>query len=94
MNGAPSYDIFIYGGQLLSQSNRDSAIYILTLPSYTWTFVGNSLPSQPLGRAGHTCTLSGSQMVIIGGLVSSSIISDNPGIYVRNFFRSLRPETR
>lgn len=37
--------------QILSGQNSD--LYILSLPSFTWTFVGSNLPSQPTGRAAH-----------------------------------------
>lgn len=68
----------VYGGQQLNQSSRDSAVYILTIPSYKWKFVGDSLPGQPSGRAGHQCALQGSQLIVMGGLVASDLICDQP----------------
>lgn len=78
VNGTESHQIFVYGGQQLNQSNRDSAMYILTIPSYTWTFVGANLPGQPSGRAGHQCAAQGSQMIVMGGIVSANVICDQP----------------
>lgn len=77
--------IFVYGGQALNQTARDSALYILSLPSFTWTQISSStspLPSEPTGRAGHQCILDGSQLVSIGGYVSEALLCDQPGIYV------------
>lgn len=84
VHGQEWHQIFIYGGQQLGQSDRDSALYVLTIPSFTWTEVGTNLPSQPTGRAGHACAIDGNQMIVIGGLVSKSLICDQPGIYVLN----------
>jgi hypothetical protein len=83
-----SHQIFIYGGQKLNQSSRDSAVYVLTIPSYTWTFVGDSLSGQPTGRAGHQCALHGSQLVVVGGVVADDLICDQPGIYVYDVSQS------
>ena len=62
------HHIFVYGGHASNRSTQlqegqDTDIYMLTLPSYTWTYVGNNLTSQPVARAGHTCELLGDQMV-------------------------------
>ncbi|KAM0750944.1 hypothetical protein T439DRAFT_343057 [Meredithblackwellia eburnea MCA 4105] len=88
VNGVLTHQIFIYGGQKLNQSDRDSAMYILSIPSYTWTFVGDSLPGQPTGRAGHQCALHGSQLIVVGGVVASSLICDQPGVYVYDVSQS------
>lgn len=77
VNGVETHQIFLYGGQHLNQSDRDSAVYVLDLPSWTWTFVGN-LSGAPAGRAGHQCVLDGSQLVVIGGLVASNVLCDQP----------------
>lgn len=53
-------------------------MYILSIPTYTWVFVGNALSGQPTGRAGHQCALHGSQMIVVGGVVSSNVICDQP----------------
>ena len=68
VNGAEQHQIFVYGGQTsnsttLPLENLSSDMYILTLPSYTWTHVGNNLLGQPPARASHTCDLIGDQMV-------------------------------
>ncbi|KAI5477155.1 Kelch-type beta propeller domain containing protein [Pseudohyphozyma bogoriensis] len=84
VHGVENSHIIVYGGQKLNQSDRDSAMYILSLPSYTWTFVGDDLPSQPTGRAGHQCAISGDQLIVMGGYLGSDIACDQPGIYVYN----------
>ena len=56
------------------QNGQNSDLYILSIPSFTWTYVGGDLPSQPTGRAAHTCTLMGSQMVVVGGFVSEDLM--------------------
>ncbi|GAA5946615.1 hypothetical protein JCM3765_000319 [Sporobolomyces pararoseus] len=86
VNGVETHHIFYYGGQRLNQSDRDSAIYILTIQenAYTWTLVSNALPGSPAGRAGHQCVLSGDQLIVVGGLTSSELLCDQPGIYVYN----------
>ncbi|GAA5880857.1 hypothetical protein JCM1840_003301 [Sporobolomyces johnsonii] len=86
VHGVETHHIFIYGGQQLNQSDRDSAMYILTIQqnSYTWTFVGDELSGQPPGRAGHQCALSGNQLVVVGGLIAGDVLCEQPGIYVYN----------
>lgn len=58
--------------QILQGQNSD--LYVLSIPSFTWTYVGGNLPSQPTGRAAHTCSLIGSQMVVVGGYISEDIL--------------------
>lgn len=87
VNGVLQHQIFVYGGQASNrttqiQNGQNSDLYILSIPSFTWTFVGGDLPSQPTGRAAHTCTLMGSQMVVVGGFVSEDLICEQPGVYV------------
>ncbi|GAA5836726.1 hypothetical protein JCM3766R1_007002 [Sporobolomyces carnicolor] len=86
VNGIETHHIFVYGGQRLNQSDRDSAIWILTIQesAYTWTLVSNALPGSPAGRAGHQCVLSGDQLLVVGGLTSSELLCDQPGVYVYN----------
>ncbi|GAA5898705.1 uncharacterized protein JCM6883_003397 [Sporobolomyces salmoneus] len=101
VNGIEMHHIFIYGGQRLNQSDRDSAMWILTIQesAYTWTLVSNALPGSPAGRAGHQCVLSGDQLLVVGGLTSSELLCDQPGIYVYNTTSSawanqFRPNTQ
>ncbi|GAA5869395.1 hypothetical protein JCM16303_000454 [Sporobolomyces ruberrimus] len=86
VNGIETHHIFVYGGQRLNQTDRDSALWILTVQesAYTWTLVSNALPGSPAGRAGHQCVLSGDQLLVVGGLTSSDLLCDQPGVYVYN----------
>ncbi|GAA5825789.1 hypothetical protein JCM5353_001428 [Sporobolomyces roseus] len=86
VNGMETHHIFIYGGQKLNQSDRDSALWILTIQesAYTWTLVSEGLPGSPAGRAGHQCALSGDQLIVVGGLTSADLLCDQPGVYVLN----------
>ncbi|KAL8280709.1 hypothetical protein RQP46_007032 [Phenoliferia psychrophenolica] len=88
VHGVETHQIFVYGGQELNQTSRDSAMYILSIPSYTWVFVGDNLSGQPSGRAGHQCALHGSQLLVVGGLVAGNLICDQPGIYVYDVSKS------
>ena len=81
--------IYVYGGQPSNRSTQltegqSTDMYILTLPSYTWTYVGSNLTSQPTARAGHTCELLGDQMISIGGYIAEDILCEQPGIWVFN----------
>lgn len=42
--------------------------------------------SVPPARAGHTCELQGSEMLVIGGYVGQELSCDSPGIYVFDTF--------
>lgn len=57
-------------------------MWILTIPSFSWIQVDTSGQSIPPARAGHTCELHGSEMVVIGGYVGQELSCDSPGIYV------------
>ena len=79
----------MYGGQAANRTVQqaegpNSDLYILSLPSYTWTFVGSNITGSPTGRAGHTCQLIGEQLVSIGGYIDESVLCEQPGIYVLN----------
>lgn len=82
-----STQIYMYGGQNLipagSQTQYDD-MWILTIPSFTWIQADLSGQSNPPARAGHTCNLWNSQMVVIGGYVGQELSCDSPGIYVFN----------
>ncbi|GAA6039319.1 hypothetical protein JCM8097_003264 [Rhodosporidiobolus ruineniae] len=86
VNGVDAHHLFVYGGQRLNQTDRDSAMWILTIMDneYTWTSVGDSLSGQPPGRAGHQCVINGNQLVVMGGLTSDDVICEQPGVFVYN----------
>ncbi|KAM0786676.1 hypothetical protein ACM66B_002123 [Microbotryomycetes sp. NB124-2] len=86
INGEITHQIYAYGGQQLDQADRDSAMYILNIQKdeWTWKFVGDDLPSQPVGRAGHQCVLVGQQLVVMGGVVASNVLCENPSVFVYN----------
>lgn len=70
----------------MDQSRQFTDVLALTLPSYQWTIIGGSstssqgdvngptLSGNPPGRAGHSCNLIGSQMVILGGYVGKDLL--------------------
>lgn len=82
VNGNPIHQIFVYGGQIVNGSSQSTDLYVLTIPGFTWTFIGDNLNSQPSARAGHTCDLIGSQMIVIGGYVASDLLCDSQSVYV------------
>jgi hypothetical protein len=59
-------------------------MWILTIPSFTWIQIDTSKQSVPPARAGHTCNIWNSQMVVLGGYVGTQLECDSPGIYVFN----------
>lgn len=82
-----SFNVYLYGGQNLipyDQQVQYSDMWILTIPSFTWTQVVMDGQSQPPARAGHTCTMWDGQMVVVGGYVGTDISCDSPGIYIFN----------
>lgn len=81
VNGATHHHIIVFGGQNLDQSRQYSDVAILTLPSFTWTQLG-SLASGPSPRAGHTCELVGSQLVVVGGWLGSRLPCDSAPVSV------------
>lgn len=104
VNGQEQHQIFVYGGQAANRSTQlaegpSSDLYVLTLPSYTWSFVGSNITGSPTGRAGHTCELLGDQLISVGGYISESILCEIPAIYVLNttsltWATSYTPNTR
>jgi hypothetical protein len=82
-----SFNIYLYGGQNLTPYGSQiqySDMWILTIPSFTWIQVDMTGQSQPPARAGHSCTMWDSQIVVVGGYVGKDISCDSPGIYVFN----------
>lgn len=82
VNGVPQHQIFVYGGQIVNGSSQSTDLYVLSIPGFIWTFVGDRLNSQPSARAGHTCDLIGSQMIVIGGYVASDLLCDSQSVYI------------
>lgn len=81
-----STEVYLYGGQNLipygSQTQYDD-IWILTIPSFTWIKVDQTGQSTPPGRAGHSCNVWNSQMVVVGGYVGQDLECDS-GFYIFN----------
>ena len=82
-----SVEVYMYGGQNLipaGSQTQYSDVWILTIPSFTWIQVDTSNQSVPPARAGHTCNIWNSQMIVVGGYVGTQLECDSPGIYVFN----------
>jgi hypothetical protein len=82
-----STQVYMYGGQNLlpyGEQIQYDDVWILTIPSFTWIKVDTSDQSTPPARAGHTCHVWNSQMVVVGGYVGQDLSCDSPGIYVFN----------
>lgn len=82
-----SVEVYMYGGQNLvpaGSQTQYSDIWVLTIPSFTWIQINTSTQSVPPARAGHTCNIWNSQMVVVGGYVGTQLECDSPGIYVFN----------
>ncbi|MCJ1268935.1 hypothetical protein MMC22_008823 [Lobaria immixta] len=63
-----SFEIFMHGGVINnvfgSQASHSDQVYILSLPSFRW-FRANY--TSAYSRSGHTCHVTNSQMIMIGG---------------------------
>lgn len=80
-----SHQIYFFGGQNLvpyMQQEQYEDMWILTIPAFTWIKVDQDNQSVPPARAGHTCDIVGSQMVVVGGYVGDELSCDSPGVYV------------
>lgn len=82
-----SYNVYMFGGQNLQpfkgQTQYDD-MWILSVPSFTWIQVETDQQSVPYARAGHTCHVWDSQMIVVGGYVGQELSCDSPGVYVFN----------
>ena len=81
-----STQVYMYGGQNLVPAGEQiqyDDMWILTIPSFTWIKVDTSDQSTPPARAGHTCNVWNSQMVVVGGYVGQEL-SCETGFYVFN----------
>src|SRR5438034_2148007 len=80
-----STQVYLYGGQNLipygNQIQYDD-MWILTIPSFTWIKVDTNNQAVPPARAGHSCDIWNSQIVVTGGYVGQDLSCDSPGIYV------------
>lgn len=82
-----SHNIHMFGGQNLIPYNNQTQyndMWILSIPSFTWISVDMSSQSVPYPRAGHTCNIWDSQMVLAGGYIGPDISCEAPGIYIFN----------
>ncbi|KAG9775142.1 kelch repeat protein, partial [Aureobasidium melanogenum] len=82
-----STQVYMYGGQNLipaGQQTQYDDMWILTIPSFTWIQVNTSNQATPPARAGHTCNVWNSQMVVVGGYTGQELSCESPGIYVFN----------
>jgi Kelch motif len=82
-----STQVYMYGGQNLvpyGEQIQYDDMWILTIPSFTWIKVDTSDQATPPARAGHTCNVWNSQMVVVGGYVGQDLSCESPGVYVFN----------
>jgi len=80
-----SHNVYFFGGQNLvpyARQKQYDDMWILTIPAFKWIQVDQKDQSVPPARAGHTCDIVGSQMVVVGGFVGEQLSCDSPGIYV------------
>jgi hypothetical protein len=76
----------MFGGQNLQPADNQTQyddMWILSVPSFTWIEVDQSKQSVPYARAGHSCHVWDSQMLVIGG-VAQGLSCEWPAIYVFN----------
>ncbi|KAK8140146.1 cell wall anchored protein [Apiospora sp. TS-2023a] len=65
-----SYNIFLYGGWDPTKTAYYDDIWVLSLPSFTWTKIYQGV----LPRLGHDChVVGGRQMITVGGINSTDI---------------------
>ncbi|KAI9172123.1 Kelch repeat-containing protein [Paramyrothecium foliicola] len=82
---ASSFQIYLFGGQNLQPTGDQiqyDDMYILTIPSFTWIKVDQSDQDVPRPRAGHTCHLRDSQMIVVGGYIGNEPVCESPGVFV------------
>jgi Kelch motif len=82
-----SFNIYMFGGQNLIPAGNQTQyndMWILSVPSFTWIPVSMDKQSVPYARAGHTCNIWDSQMIVVGGYIDPDISCEQPGVYVFN----------
>ncbi|KAK2773253.1 hypothetical protein FQN52_004678 [Onygenales sp. PD_12] len=80
-----STQVYLYGGQNLIPYGKQiqyDDMWILTIPSFTWIKVDTDKQTVPPARAGHSCNIWNSQVVVSGGYVGKDLSCDSPGIYI------------
>jgi len=80
-----SHNVYFFGGQNLvpyAQQLQYDDMYILTIPAFKWIKVDMKDQAVPPARAGHTCDIVGSQLIVIGGYTGQELSCDAPGFYV------------
>ncbi|KMQ41743.1 Kelch-type beta propeller [Trichophyton rubrum] len=80
-----STQVYLFGGQNLipyGEQIQYNDMWILSIPSFTWIEAKTDGQSVPPARAGHTCNIWNSQIVVTGGYVGQDLSCDSPGIYV------------
>ncbi|KAF7508738.1 hypothetical protein GJ744_008985 [Endocarpon pusillum] len=71
------WDLWIHGGQRLDDREEGiREIYVLSMPSFTWTKLDTTLPDQNLIRS-HTCHAVGGQLLIAGGYPPGRVVPRN-----------------
>ena len=73
-----SHHIYMYGGHKLAENitatDGVDDVYVLTIPSFTWTTIYNDGASP---RYGHQCHRAGKrQMITVGGNVTNTLLCD------------------
>jgi len=72
-----TFELWMHGGQrLTNQAEGVTEIYVLSMPSFTWTQVNTAFPSNNLIRS-HTCHAVGGQLVIVGGYPPGIVVESN-----------------
>jgi len=82
-----SHNVYMFGGQNLQPTKGQTQyddMWILSVPSFKWIEVDQSDQNIPPARAGHSCHVYDSQMIVLGGYVGKELSCDSPGIYVYN----------
>ncbi|KAG5297412.1 cell wall anchored protein [Histoplasma ohiense] len=80
-----STQVYLYAGQNLIPYGKQiqyDDMWILSIPSFTWIKVNTDGQSVPPARAGHTCNIWNSQIIVTGGYVGQDLTCDSPGVYV------------
>ncbi|OAT06269.1 cell wall anchored protein [Blastomyces gilchristii SLH14081] len=80
-----STQVYLYAGQNLipyGEQIQYDDMWILSIPSFTWIKVNTNGQSVPPARAGHTCNIWNSQIIVMGGYVGQDLTCDSPGIYI------------
>lgn len=81
--------MYMYGGQSLQPAGNQEQyddMWILSIPSFNWIKVDpdTSKSSAPYPRAGHSCHVWDSQMIVVGGYIPKDLGCESPGIYAFN----------